>query len=71
MPTAPDCEESNTYLYVRTTIGSSLQVNKMKQKKNYVNTQEYMQIHDTQSEVQENTLETPADKTPNWASFGY
>ena len=36
-----------------------------------VNTQEHMQIHDTQLEKRENMLETPADKKPNRASFSY
>jgi hypothetical protein len=36
-----------------------------------VNMQEHMQIHDMQSEEWENMMETPADKNPNWASFGY
>jgi hypothetical protein len=35
-----------------------------------VNTREHMRIHDTQSEKQEDTLVTPADKKPNRASFG-
>jgi hypothetical protein len=36
-----------------------------------VNTQEHKQIHDMQLEEQENMIETPADKQPNWASFCY
>jgi hypothetical protein len=36
-----------------------------------VNTWEHTQIHDMQSEEQENMMETPADKNPNQASFGY
>jgi hypothetical protein len=35
-----------------------------------VNLQEHTQIHDTQSEEWANTMGTPADKSPNWASFG-
>jgi hypothetical protein len=35
-----------------------------------VNMWEHTWIHDTQSEKRENTIETPADKNPNWASFG-
>jgi hypothetical protein len=35
-----------------------------------VNMQEHTRIHDTQSEEWENMMGTPADKNPNWASFG-
>jgi hypothetical protein len=38
---------------------------------NSVNTQEHTQIHDTQSEERAESLETPADKESNRASFGY
>jgi hypothetical protein len=36
-----------------------------------VNMWEHMWIHDTQSEEQENMMEAPTDKNPNWASFSY
>ena len=38
---------------------------------NSVNTREHTWIHDTQSEKQEDMLETLADKKPNWVSFSY
>ena len=37
----------------------------------FVNTWEHVWIHDTQSEEQVHMLETPANKNPNQASFGY